>query len=85
MSKHDYKNFSDLSKEQEKVMEFVSIWVHREKTPVPRKEIVIAMKKEGMSEDTVKWSLKVLLAKSYLREGWTDKQNTTTYVQLRGI
>lgn len=82
-----YKDFKDkeISAQQERVMMFIAEWVRTKKTPVPQKEIMLAMKEQGMTVDAIKWALNILLAKHYVRKAWTEKQNTTAYVQLRGV
>jgi len=80
-----YRGIHELNEHQTKVMEFIISWVKEEKTPVPKKQIVIKMKEAGLKIDVIEWSLDVLLAKGYIRRGYTMKQNTTTYVQLRGL
>lgn len=87
MSKTLYKDFKDreISVQQERVMMFIAEWVRIKKTPVPQKEIMLAMRAQGMTVDMIKWALNTLLVKSYIRKAWTEKQNTTAYVQLRGI
>lgn len=87
MSNTIYKDFKDkeISAQQERVMMFIVEWVRTKKVPVPQKEIMLAMRAEGMTVDAIKWALNMLLAKHYIRKAWTEKQNTTAYVQLRGI
>lgn len=85
MSKTAYKNFKEIDGQQEEVMKFIIEWVKVKKTTVPQKEIVLAMKEKGIGLDSVKFALHTLLAKGYIREGYAEKQNTTVYVQLRGI
>ena len=85
MTKTQYKNYSYLSQQQSTVMEFINEWTHTKKTPVPQKIIIEAMKEKGMSVDATRYSLEMLLVYGYIRRGWTEKQNTTEYVQLRGV
>lgn len=85
MTKTQYKSFSYLSQQQATVMEFINAWTHEKKTPVPQKVIIEEMKSRGISVDAVRYSLEMLLSYGYIRRGWTEKQNTTEYVQLRGI
>jgi len=80
-----YVSRKDITDQQEKVMLFIINWVKTKKTPVPKMQIMKQMVKSGMVSDTVEWSLGVLLAKGYLRRAWTNKQNTTSYVQLRTL
>lgn len=85
MKKTVYQGFREINDHQVKVMEFIVGWVRTKKEPVPQKEIYIQMEKDGMKYEAVKWSLKVLLYKGYIRRGYAQQQNTTTYVQLRSI
>lgn len=81
----NYRRITDLSDQQTQVMKFIIWWVRTERTPVPKKEIVKKMKSDGLKVDIINHSLSVLLAKGYIRRGWTEKMNTTVYVQLRGL
>lgn len=85
VKKTQYRTFSELNEQQQEVMRFIIFWVKTENTPVPKKEIVKAMKKNKMKHDVIEWSLGVLLAKGYIRRGYTQKMNTTVYVQLRWL
>jgi len=86
MSKTVYKQFKEIDGQQEKIMKFIVDWVKTEKTTVPQKRIVEAMKNEGIGIDSVKFALHVLLVKGYIRKSaYPKKQNTTEYVQLRGL
>ena len=80
-----YVNLKDINQQQEDVMRFIIHWVRTEKTPVPKKEVIAGMRKVGVAVDTIEWSLDVLLAKGYVRRAYTQKQNTTAYVQLRTL
>lgn len=65
-------------------MKFVDFWVHEKKTPIPLKEIIIAMTKENIDKNTTIYSLKILLKKKYIRRAVTIS-NKTTFVQLRRV
>lgn len=76
---------SDL---QVTIMEFVGVWIKKENTPVPRKEIIKAMEEAGKTESAVKPALADLLRKGYLRKaimGVGVPLNETYYVKLRGV
>lgn len=81
----NYRSINDLSEQQTEVMKFIMEWAKNNKSPVSNSEIVKNMKQQGMKADVIKWSLSVLLAKGYIRRGWTEKYNTTVYVQLRSL
>lgn len=85
MKQTEYRSLHDLNDQQEKVMSFIISWVNEKKTPVPKKEIVKEMTLKGMKPSVIEWSLDVLLSKSYIRRGYTEKYNTTVYVQTRGM
>lgn len=80
-----YRSFNNLEPLPLKVMEFIINWVNVEKTPVPKKQIFFRMQEEGYSIGKIRWALDVLLAKGYIRRGYSPLGNTTTYVQLRGL
>lgn len=85
MSKAIYSDFTDLNGQQEKVMKFIVEWVRNKKTTVPQKEIVSAMAKQGIKIDSVKFALKNLLAKGYIRRSLHPEKNRVEYVQLRNL
>ena len=66
-------------------MQFIIEWVRTKKTPVPKKEIILAMKEQKIGYEAVDSALAILLVKGYVRRAYTEKQNTTAYVQLRGL
>jgi hypothetical protein len=74
----------DINDTQLAVMRIIDGWVRTQKTPVPRKQVVKAMQENGVGESTTKASLKVLLAKGYIRRGVTTSTKVI-YVKLRGI
>ncbi len=65
-------------------MKFVGTWVHEQKTPVPRKEIIKKLEENGVNMPTTRSALYSLLRKGYIREAVTIS-NKTTYVQLRSL
>lgn len=85
MPKTVYKNYNELSAQQEIIMQFIIEWVRTKKTPVPKKEIILAMKEQKIGYEAVDSALAILLVKGYVRRAYTEKQNTTAYVQLRGL
>lgn len=79
-----YINLHDINELQTKIMQFVDKWVHEEKSPVPQREIVIAMKLIGTKDFTVINAINSLLKKGYIRRAITIS-NKTYYVQLRRV
>lgn len=56
------------------------------KRPVPQKMIIEKMKSQGMSIDSIKWALDILLERGFIRRSaYTEKLNTTEYVQIRTL
>jgi len=72
------------NKLQHDIMCFVDHWVREEKTPVPRKEIILKMQNEGIKDFTVINSLKSLQKKGFIRKS-SIRSNKTSYIQLRTI
>jgi len=66
-------------------MKFIVTWARNQKTPIPKKKIIASFKIDGVSPDTVEWSLGILLKKGYIRRAYVEKQNTVAYVQLRTL
>jgi len=84
----DYVDLQTISSLQVEIMRFVDTWARQQKRPIPRKEIVIAMKEIGVSQYAVKNALFGLLNQGYLREailGADDALNHTFYVQLKKV
>lgn len=78
------QSFGDIQKLQIEIMQFVDVWVHTEKTPIPQKEIILRMELQGKKSYSVVSALNALLRKKYLRRAHTGTKKTF-YVQLRGI
>lgn len=66
------------------IMLFVDVWVHQEKTPVPRQEIFKVMKKKGKSDEQIDHALRTLVSLRYIRKAET-MSNKTSFVQLRRV
>lgn len=79
-----YVSLSEVNELQTKIMRFVGVWVHTEKTPVPLKEIISNMEKDGIKNFTTIKSINVLLKKGYIRRAVTIS-NKSSFVQLRSI
>lgn len=82
-----YTNIDEISGEQEKIMKFISGWVHDKKTPVPLKEIIKQMNKLEDKNDTIIYSLKILVKKGFIRraQGIDRENSSTAFVQLRTV
>ena len=79
-----YTNLYEITELQQKIMRYIDYWVHVEKTPIPRKEVIEQMKKRKQKERTVEKALDVLLELGYLRRA-VGTSNKTFYVMLRRI
>lgn len=85
------QNFGDIKKLQVEIMQFVDVWVHTEKTPIPQKEIIARMEKEGKKVNSVVGALNRLIRKGYIvrvKMYATPGQgsgNKTFYRQTRGL
>lgn len=84
MPKTQYKNLEESDNVETCIMLFVSWWVRTNKTPVPRKEIMIELTKEKTPRGTAEAALYRLIDKGYIRKAFTIS-NKTCYVQLRGV
>ena len=84
MAKPIYVNLSDVNELQTKIMQYISLWVHTEKTTVPLKEVIKEMSKQGTKDFTTIKALQSLIKKGYIRRDVTIS-NTTRFVQLRSI
>ena len=83
--KTEYISFDEINPLQTRIMLFIQDWVKTKKTPVPQKEVVSQMKREGFREPTILLSLNSLLKRYYIRKACTGAQNRTFYIQLRTI
>ena len=79
-----YTNLCKITELQKKIVRFVDYWVHTEKTPVPRKQVIEEMEKRGAKKSTIAHSLNGLLKLGYLRRA-VGTSNKTSYVQLRRL
>lgn len=75
---------NEINEVQKTIMNFVCNWTRSFKTPVPKKEIIIQMKNNGVGESTTIFSIVALIRKGYIRKSVAITK-TTEYVQLRGI
>ena len=79
-----YVSFLEINDVQLKIMKTISLWVHEQKTPIPRKEVIIRMKEQNIKEATTIKSLGTLIRKGYIRPSY-EVSNKTYYVQLRSV
>lgn len=75
-------NLGEINKLQENIMYFIDDWVHKEKTPVPHKQIINNIK--GVAPPTIIKALNCLLKKGYIRRS-VVMTSRTSYVQLRRV
>lgn len=83
--KTEYISFEEINPLQERIMLFIQNWVKTKKTPVPQKEVVKQMKREGFKVPTILNALASLVKRYYIRRACTLAQNRTFYIQLRTI
>lgn len=85
------QNFGDIKKLQVEIMQFVDVWVHTEKIPIPQKEIITKMEQQGKKVNSVVGALNRLLRKGYIARvkmyatPGQGNGNKTYYKQIRGI
>lgn len=84
MPRTSYTNLKEINELQENIMIFVDVWVHKEKTPVPLKEIIENMTQQGVKNFTTIKAINVLLKKGYIRRAFTIS-NKSSFVQLRRV
>lgn len=84
MSHTVYVNINEINKLQTDIMNFVDWWVHKKKTPIPYKEIIVKMTSEGVKDFTTIKAINALVKKGYIRRAYMIS-NKTYFVQLRGI
>ncbi len=65
-------------------MRYIDYWVHVEKTPIPRKEVIEEMESKNEKSSTVVNALNGLIKLGYIRRG-VETSNKTFYVQLRRL
>lgn len=75
---------NEINEIQTVVMTYIQTRIKEEKVPVPQKEIILAMTKNGTPIRTTVSTLYVLLKKGYIRRAYTGT-NKTFYVQLRNL
>ena len=84
MPNTQYSDLCDINKLQRNIMIFIGEWVHVKKTPIPRKEIISRMVKDGIKDFTTVNAINSLLTKGYIRRAEVIS-NETFYVQIRTV
>ena len=84
MTKTTYDSLSEVNELQTNIMKFVNVWVHTKKTPIPLKEIIAEMMRQGTKNFTTVKAINALLKKGYIRRAVTIS-NKTYFVQLRSL
>lgn len=79
-----YTSLSELNTLQTRIMEYIEWWVHTKKTPIPRKNIIQSLEKQGTNHETTIKSINVLLKKGYIRRAIVTS-NKSFYVQIRSV
>lgn len=79
-----YSNYYEITELQVKIMKVVDTWVHEQRTPIPKKQIIETMKSEGIKDFTTINAITSLLLKGYLRRAIVTS-NKTFYVMLRRV
>lgn len=77
-----YTNIKDINELQENIVKFIKCWVHEQKTPIPRSEIIKKLMSDGSKKPTIINAINILLSKGYIRRG-IGTSNKTYYVLLR--
>jgi hypothetical protein len=80
----NYIDLNEINKLQTKIMRCIDLWVHKEKTPIPLKEIIVRMTNEGVGHETTIKALGALIKKGYIRRSYTIS-NKTYFVMLRTV
>lgn len=79
-----YANLSEIDGLQTKIMQHISVWVHKEREPIPLKTIITEMENQGIKQQTTIKAINILIKKHYIRRAITIS-NKTSFVQLRTI
>jgi SOS-response transcriptional repressor LexA len=79
-----YTNIDGVTDQQRTIIDFINQWVHTKKTPVPKQEIMIAMKLKNIPFKGCEKSCYALIEKGYIRRAYTSSHKTY-YVLLRTI
>lgn len=77
-----YITTKDINDLQIKIIRFANEWAKREKTPIPKMELIEQMEKQNENKFTVLSSLEVLLRKGYLKRVKIYGSGYKTYYQI---
>ena len=80
-----YTNLYEINPLQQTIIKYILYWVQTRKVPVPQKEILREMARDGGKRSTIIHSLDGLLRLGYIRRAIVKPSNTTSYVLLRTI
>jgi hypothetical protein len=83
--KSSYYGFQKTPSLQLNIMRYITAWVKKEKTPVPKKEIVAEMVTQGIKDYTTLNALNALAKKGFIRATSSFGYRGTRYIQLRSI
>ena len=68
------------------IMVLIDQWVKNQKIPIPKKEILSKMEKQGIQDYIVKNALNTLIKRKYIKRTVNSSASRgTCYVQLRSI
>lgn len=79
-----YSNYYEITELQVKIMKVIENWVHTQRTPIPKRQIIESMKEQGVKDFTTINAITSLLLKGYIRRA-IGTSNKTYYVQLRSV
>ena len=79
-----YTNLQEINELQTNIMKFLDLWVHKEKTPIPLKEIIAKMTSDGVKNFTTIKAIGALLKKRYIRRAHMIS-NKSYFVMLRRV
>jgi hypothetical protein len=75
----------EISRLQTNVMIFIKWWAKTKNTPIPRSEIIKAMKLHKVNAPSSIDAINALLFKGYIRRGYSPQANKTIFVMIRNI
>lgn len=79
------KGYGDINELQLIIMRLVDAYVRDKNKPIPHKFIMVEIAKQnGIAENTIKASIRVLVHKGYIRKAIVTS-NKTFYVMLRTV
>lgn len=75
----------DISPIQTDVMLTMKCWARKQNIPIPRKYVIVELRKLGIGEPSIIDALNSLLKKGYIRRAYSEKANTSLFVMIRNI